>query len=146
MHLRSADTPPWYRDGLRFSCSGCGDCCRGEGYVYVDEEEIERLATFLEISREEFGRRFLRVDNGRLSLNDNQNLDCVFLKNGCTVYDARPRQCRTFPFWNENLDSPARWQKLESICPGAGEGRLYDLVEIRSLARRRGQTSGENAE
>ncbi len=142
--MRPANAPPWYRDGLRFSCSGCGDCCRGEGYVYVDEDEIERLATFLEITREEFGRKFLRVDNGRLSLIDNQHLDCIFWRDGCTVYEARPRQCRTFPFWNENLGSPSKWKKLQAICPGAGEGRLYDLVEIRSLARRQGQTSGEN--
>ena len=144
--MRIADASPWYRDGLRFSCSGCGDCCRGEGYVFVDEDEIEVLAEFLGISRAELGRRFLRVVDGRLSLIDNQHLDCIFWQDGCTVYEARPRQCRTFPFWDEHLGSPSSWRKLEAVCPGAGEGRLYDLIEIGSLAHRRGEASEGNAE
>ena len=24
-------------DGLCFECTGCGDCCRGEGYVWVED-------------------------------------------------------------------------------------------------------------
>ena len=36
---------PWYRDGLKFACTGCGDCCTGEpGYVWVNKAEIETLA------------------------------------------------------------------------------------------------------
>jgi hypothetical protein len=39
------DEHPWYKDGLRFTCTGCGDCCTGApGYVWVNKEEIEALA------------------------------------------------------------------------------------------------------
>ena len=36
---------PWFKDGLRFKCTQCGDCCTGApGYVWVNQEEIEALA------------------------------------------------------------------------------------------------------
>ena len=36
---------PWYHKGLRFRCTGCGDCCTGEpGFVWVNSEEIQTLA------------------------------------------------------------------------------------------------------
>jgi len=39
------DVGPWYRDGLSFSCTQCGNCCSGpEGYVWVDEEELVQIA------------------------------------------------------------------------------------------------------
>ena len=51
---------PWYRDGLRFACTECGRCCTVEGYVWVNRREIRRLARFLELSLDDFGRRYLR--------------------------------------------------------------------------------------
>ncbi len=39
---------PWYQDGLKFRCTGCGDCCTGApGYVWVNKEEIAALAVYL---------------------------------------------------------------------------------------------------
>ena len=94
---------PWYREGLSFECTRCGDCCRGPGYVWVNREEIANLASFLELTPEAFGRRYLRRVERRLSLIDNDDGDCIFWENGCTVYSARPTQCRTFPFWSMEM-------------------------------------------
>ena len=38
-----------------------------------------------------------------------------------------------FPFWRENLESTKAWDAVESTCPGAGTGRLYDLLQIGNL-------------
>jgi len=92
------------------------------------------------LDREAFGRQYLRRVDGRISLVDKPNLDCVFWDGGCTVYDIRPRQCRTFPFWRENVASPKAWRKTETRCPGVGEGPLYDLGRIQKLAADRGDT------
>ncbi|MDP6388243.1 MAG: YkgJ family cysteine cluster protein, partial [Candidatus Pacebacteria bacterium] len=58
-------------------------------------------------------------------------LHCPFLKDGqCIVYDARPTQCRTWPFWPDNMN-PSTWKKeIESYCPGIGKGKLYSTEEI----------------
>lgn len=131
----------WYADGLAFSCTGCGHCCRVEGHVWVQTDEIEALAANLAIGPDVFGRRFLRRVGNRLSLIDKASGDCIFWENGCTVYQARPRQCRTFPFWDKHLESPQTWSSAARECEGIGEGRLYDLREIAQLRRGASATS-----
>jgi Fe-S-cluster containining protein len=76
----------------------------------------------------------------RLSLKEKSNFDCIFWKDGCSVYQARPLQCRTFPFWPSILDSPASWKIAKSGCPGMGRGRLFSREEIESnLAARKAE-------
>jgi Fe-S-cluster containining protein len=135
----------WYGEGLRFSCRQCGKCCRGPepGYVWVDVEDVDRLARRLGLSRDDFGRRFLRQVEGRLSLVERPNADCIFWEEGrgCTVYEDRPPQCRTFPFWPEVIATEASW-RARSWCHGVGSGRLYAKDEIEGLARGEGETRG----
>jgi Fe-S-cluster containining protein len=50
------------------------------------------------------------------------------------VYPVRPRQCRTWPFWESNLRSPETWAETCRVCPGSGTGRLYQIEEIHSQA------------
>jgi uncharacterized protein len=133
---------PWYRDGLQFQCTGCGGCCTGApGYVWVTKAEIEALAQALGTSVEQFDSRHVRQVGIRKSLIELANGDCIFFDarlRRCTVYEARPRQCRTWPFWQSNLASRERWQETCEACPGSGEGRLVALEEIEEqMARMR---------
>lgn len=128
---------PWYRDGLQFECTLCGDCCAGTpGYVWVDLDEIRRLAEHLKVTIESFGRTHLRRVGERISLVEKAGNACVFWDSGagCTVYDARPRQCRSWPFWTGNLASPEAWEQTRRVCPGAGQGPLYSLGTIAATA------------
>ncbi len=130
---------PWYEEGLRFACTQCGACCRGEGYVWVDPRRISELAEFLGLSREELGRRYLRRVNGRLALVDGPDGACVFWQHGCKVYPVRPTQCRTFPFWPEHLAAPEAWDEVAAVSPGVNRGRLYARAEIQRLLMGRGE-------
>jgi len=112
---------PWYKDGLRFKCTGCGECCTGEpGYVWLSPEEIKTIANHLGLPIEEFLKTYTRKIFGRVSLlEDRLNYDCIFLKDKrCQIYSARPLQCRTFPWWEENLASPASWKEVSRRCEG----------------------------
>ena len=126
----------WYKDGLRFECTQCGRCCTGApGYVWVTRAEVAELAKFLNVTLEKFAQRFVRKVGRRYSLIEKANNDCVFYDGGCTVYPVRPRQCRTYPFWPENLKSRHAWDELEDECPGVGQGKLYPLEEIQIIVR-----------
>jgi Fe-S-cluster containining protein len=124
---------PWYRDGLRFECTRCGKCCTGEpGYVWVTRAELEAIAGVLGESVEEVSGLYTRSARGRRTLREKANGECVFYERGagCTVYEARPRQCRTWPFWASNLESPEAWELTEGVCPGSGRGELIPAEEI----------------
>jgi Fe-S-cluster containining protein len=134
----STPTEPWYKDGLKFKCTGCGDCCTGApGYVWVNQAEIDALAERLEMDSAKFEKKYVRQIGVRRSLNEYKNGDCVFFDNEsrkCTVYEQRPRQCRTWPFWNSNLKSPEAWAETCESCPGSGKGKLYQLEHIQQQA------------
>lgn len=133
MSKRPKSAQPWYSEGLAFECTRCGACCTGApGYVWVSPSEIEAIATFRGETVEAFSSRFVRQVKNRYSLIEKPGGDCIFWdhKAGCTVYSARPAQCRTWPFWPENVATPADWDHVREICPGSGHGRIYSADEI----------------
>lgn len=125
----------WWKDGLHFSCLGCGRCCGGEpGYVWLDTNEIFAIANFLEMDVADTLRSFARRVAGRISLRELENGDCVFLADGrCRIYSVRPLQCRTYPFWPSVLQSPRSWCLEGQRCPGIGQGSFYPQETIERL-------------
>jgi len=111
----------WYKEGLRFECTGCGKCCTGgPGYAWVTPEEIENIAKYLDMPVNDFVKKYCRKVQGRWSLTEiKPEYSCVFLKEKrCTIYPVRPTQCRTFPWWKENLSSPEAWAEAAKSCEG----------------------------
>jgi len=148
--LPSAQTDaPWYADGLKFTCAQCGNCCTGApGYVWVSDEELTRLAEFLKLSVEETTQRYCRRIGSRLSLKEHRTpqgqYDCIFLqevklrgghvKKVCSVYDVRPLQCRTWPFWDGLLSSKKAGDEAGKRCHGINQGsRKFTRNQIESL-------------
>ncbi len=126
---------PWYQDGLQFTCSQCGDCCTGApGYVWVNQDEIAQLAAALGMADvKEFEKTYVHRVGQRKSLIERSNGDCIFFDGNtrkCQVYGFRPRQCRTWPFWDSNIRTPERWAETCKICPGSGQGEVYPIEQI----------------
>jgi hypothetical protein len=128
------DRRPWYAEGLAFECTQCGACCSGTpGFVWVDPKEIAALSEHMQMSVEAFTKQFVRQVEGHASLVEYPDGDCIFLDpktRGCSVYEARPIQCRTWPFWNSNLESPREWRTAGEECPGCDQGNVYPLSII----------------
>lgn len=129
---------PWYKDGLKFTCTQCGNCCTGaEGVVWVNPEEIKAIAEYIGKSIGEMRQEHTHLVGRRVSLKEFANGDCTFFDGqtrGCTIYPVRPRQCRTWPFWDSNLETPETWKSIQPGCPGAGHGNFFSLDEIRAKA------------
>lgn len=134
---------PWYADGLRFACQpDCGRCCSRHdeyAYIYLREEDVPALAERLGLTVPAFLAEWTALDDGDLVLKMG-DAACPFLDGvRCTVYEARPTQCRTFPFWKENLARRRDWEQLASFCPGIDRGPVHPLHVIReTVAKREG--------
>ena len=138
----------WYRDGLRFTCTQCGNCCTGPpGFVWFDSEEAAKIAEFLGLSVDAFLQQYAHKVDGRWTLNETKaerGFDCVFLQRDegdkalCSIYEVRPAQCRTWPFWPENLRSGRAWRAAAKTCPGMeaglnGQGKFYPVEQVRII-------------
>lgn len=134
--------PDTGESGLRFGCSLCGNCCTGApGYVLVSEAEIARLARRLAITPERFCELYTHQIRQGISLTERATafgMDCVFLdrdaipgKAVCSVYEDRPDQCQTWPFWKSNLKNRRAWAVAGRSCPGMDQGTLIPPEQIR---------------
>ena len=125
-----------HQSGLRFECQQCSSCCSGgPGYVWLSEADISLLANHLNLSIDIFIQtfcRFVEVEGGKaLSLRERKNYDCIFLEGGrCSVYEARPVQCRRYPFWEEIIATEEDWEAEKRYCPGVGRGGIVSPEAI----------------
>lgn len=129
----------WYGKGLRFSCTQCGNCCRNHGdytYVYLAEHDVEAIARHLGLSRRRFLERYCSREDGWVTLRMDAPA-CPFLQedNRCGIYPVRPKQCATWPFWEENLERSAWEGPVQECCPGIGRGPLVPAEEVERIAR-----------
>ena len=135
-------TAPWYAAGLRFNCQRCGACCSGApGYVWLEAADVAALALSLGLERADFLANHTRRVDGGLSLREETDGRCVLFESGlgCRAYEARPRQCRTWPFWARIVATPAAWEREAADCPGMGTGDVIDPEEIERLSRSPGR-------
>jgi Fe-S-cluster containining protein len=128
----------FYRNGLQFECLKCGKCCTGEpGYVWLSSGDITAISIFLGIEKGLFLKKFTRTvqffGEMRCSLIEKSDNACIFWDKLCTIYPARPYQCRSFPFWKRNLISKREWDKTAWRCPGINRGRIFSEKEIETL-------------
>ncbi len=126
---------PFYKQasGLRFECTRCGKCCSKPGPVYFSGGDLERAARFLDLSPARFRRRYHVVTiDGVPAIDPGDRAPCTFLdpETGCTIYEGRPTQCRTFPFWPEVVRRRRSWEKAAVDCEGIGRGPRHSPEEI----------------
>ncbi len=105
------------------ACEKCGGkCCIGQsGAVWVSEEEISRISEFLGVTQEAFKSRHTRRLGAKTSLVEypfEGGFACEFFERKtrrCGIYEVRPQQCRTFPFWQAFRED---FSELLSECEG----------------------------
>jgi Fe-S-cluster containining protein len=141
--LEASGKGHFFAEGLRFSCKRCSACCRFEaGYVFLSQKDASVLCAALNIQYGDFLETYCRwvpSDNreSQLSLKEKQNYDCVFWSpkygEGCSVYESRPLQCRTFPFWTSVMSSKKKWKMTAKDCPGMDQGTFYSQDSIKKM-------------
>lgn len=120
---------------MKFQCQeSCGGkCCKiPEGkqrFVFLTKTDRENIARFTKSPIEKFAQvhlftwtRFTKYPTKQWVLHPNGDA-CVFLDDfgKCTIYEARPTQCRTFPFWPEYMPKE-KFEAVKDLCPGIGVG------------------------
>ena len=113
-----------------FQCQKCGDCCKGYGGVFVNEQEIKHISRYLNIDSDSFLRNYCQWSGGRPLIRTSESGYCVFWDKVCTIHPVKPRMCKIWPFIDSLLVDPANWDVIHSMCPGVSENvTSEDLTE-----------------
>ena len=122
--------------GLRFECQrGCTNCCEQQGFVYLTEGDLVRIAAFLGMRPAAFERAHVYRTKHLRRLRVPRHAQCTFLREGgCSIHAVKPVQCRAFPFWPELVDDKREWRKTAGYCPGIGKGQLVQIETARTAA------------
>jgi uncharacterized protein len=124
----------FFDQGIHFECQQCGVCCTGDpGIIYVGKDELARISEYLSVQVSFFIEKYLYPIKNGYSIREHADGRCFFYENGCTIYPVRPNQCKTYPFWFENLRSAKKWKRICKECPGIGCGPLYSKEQILEL-------------
>jgi hypothetical protein len=120
--------------GMDFKCQKCSACCRFDpGVVFLTEEDAKIICTYLNMKREYFIKEYCRPieRNGKLyvSLKEKPNYDCIFWNGSCLIYEARPLQCRTYPYWPGVVESQYLWEEESKRCKGINKTGSLTLKE-----------------
>ena len=130
-----------YKNGIKFECQGSGNCCvsrKSYGYVYLSNIDLKRFAKNFNLSICDFKSRYCEITDGYIHLaeKNNYNGNCIFLDDKkCSVYSSRPSQCRTWPFWNENMNAKIWNEDISINCPGIGKGKKIKSDIIKKLLK-----------
>ena len=93
------------------------------------------MADYLKMPLQEFCDEYVKQVGNRHSLREYPvTYDCVFLRdNRCSIYPVRPKQCRTFPWWPEVVESKEAWEDTARRCEGiCSEAETVPYEEIQS--------------
>lgn len=121
---------------MRFTCQpGCTKCCEKQGFVYLTEDDLTRLAGHLEMTSADFEKRYVFRTRHLLRLRVPRYAQCEFLsEGGCSVHEVKPLQCRTFPYWPDLVRSRRKWHSTGDWCPGIGSGELINIETAQAIA------------
>mgnify|MGYP003324120747 CR=1 FL=1 len=120
----------WEKEPLRFECQpDCFKCCMKPGIIYFDREDIRNAAEYLGISPSELKETFLTRDDGKWVMEVGADgTPCSFLTDtGCGIHNGKPKQCQSYPFWRENMDSKSMWKLVGGFCPGIDVGPMIEI-------------------
>lgn len=139
--------PAFWSKGIQFQCQGSGNCCvsRGDyGFVFLTLKDRRALAKLLKIPTALFTKQYCDQRDGVWKLKDAETADCTFLRDHrCSVYKARPTQCRTWPFWPEILNAKTWNGEVKKGCPGVGKGRVWSAKEVREQLEMQKQSEAD---
>jgi len=124
-----------YAKGIKFQCQGSSNCCvsRGSyGFVYLSKKDILRLSKYTNLKIKDFIKLYCVKHAGFIHFKEHKkNGECQFLeKKRCSIYVARPTQCRTWPFWDENMKTKIWNEEIVFFCPGIGKGKIIKQSQI----------------
>ena len=119
----------------KIDCCTCANCCKIMSPSLL-KRDIRRLAKHLSLPEDELIREYLQPGEDKNTYTSRQ-VPCPFLQDKlCTVYEARPDNCRSFPNLHKRDFKSRLIQVVQNsaVCP-----IVYNVLEELKLELWRGR-------
>jgi Fe-S-cluster containining protein len=110
----------------------CGECCYGEGGIFMEENEQKRIAEHLGLEFGDFLAKYTVELNGRTYAAVGPDNFCIFFRKekGCTIHTVKPDRCELWPYFPANVADPETWDLAKVACRGINrECSFEDFVK-----------------
>ncbi len=111
-----------------FKCTQCGQCCKGYGGTFVNDDDILKIAKYLNITPQNVLVDYCQTSGGKPLLSIGENGYCIFWNKVCKIHPVKPRMCRTWPYIESVLIDSSNWHVMGSCCPGIREDAPYERI------------------
>ncbi len=103
-----------------FECQLCGDCCNGFGGTYVTDEDILKIASFIDADPKTFVATYCDYAGSKPVLTLGANGACIFFEREkqCTIHPVKPYMCKAWPYIKTIIKNPENWNAMAGACPG----------------------------
>jgi Fe-S-cluster containining protein len=103
-----------------FKCLQCGDCCKGFGGTYVNENDIFNISAYINCNPEQFIAKYCDRSGSRHVLALGNDGYCIFFDKTrqCTIHPVKPYMCKAWPFIQAVISHPENWDAMAGACPG----------------------------
>ena len=103
-----------------FECKMCGTCCYGKGGISLNQDEREKISSFLKMSQESFLSEFCEEKTGRFSVKTATDGFCILYdkERGCLIHSVKPGICSSWPFYHTIVKDIDNWEMAKDACPG----------------------------
>ena len=115
-----------------FDCKMCGECCYGDGGIFMEEDEQKRIAKYMGLGFEEFLAQYTVKRHGRIYAGVGPDNFCIFFRKekGCTIHTVKPGRCELWPYFPANVADPETWDLAKVACRGINrECSFEDFVK-----------------
>ena len=111
-----------------FECKLCGECCHGKGGISINANEMEEIASFMNIGKESFANKYTYNSNGRVSIRSGEDGYCIFYdaEARCLIHPVKPEICRKWPFFPANIKDRQSWEIARIACPGINPDASFE--------------------
>lgn len=123
-----------------FTCTRCGDCCKGFGGTYLSSTDIASIADYLGITAEQFLVGYTTMSGSRRLIRQGEHGYCIFWDQVCTIHPVKPKMCRQWPYIRSILVDVDNWRAMAASCPGMNA----DASDMEILAYVRKKVMNEN--
>lgn len=149
--MKRKSLPQWIpKEGIPFSCTKCGECCKGDGKVHVTEAERKLIlddnpsdnhlafTTRLVLDSKTRWVQDGRVPIAKIAPQDTETV-CWFLNgdNACAIQHIKPSQCVSYPAWPEVMASLetllSETRRCEGFAAGAQNGEKLEKSYLRKM-------------